>query len=231
MSLVSVLKKLDYEVEILSPGSCCGQPAFNAGHWDEARSVAKNFLDITAGAITTGSGQIILPSGSCTSMVRNFYTEIFSENNPKVEAAKIAVVEFGEFITQDEPFNRLRNILTESNFQNKKVGFHNSCHTERELRFKTLPGKLSQLGSGLEIVSLPPLCCGFGGFFSLKFSEIAAAMAKTRLEQMESLNVDTIISNDPGCLMHLKKEDINSQFKFLHTVQFLDELMRSDDRI
>ena len=59
--------------------------------------------------------------------------------------------------------------------------------------------------------------------FSFKFDEIAATMAKTRIEMFTSLNADTIVTNDPGCLMHMRQEvlDRRIDLKLLHLTEFL----------
>jgi Fe-S oxidoreductase len=69
-----------------------------------------------------------------------------------------------------------------------------------------------------------PVCCGFGGLFSFKFAPIAATMAKSRLEVFAGLGVDTLISNDPGCIMHLRQEarDRGLAIQILHLAEFLD---------
>ena len=64
-SVVNVLRRLDVEVTFNPAQTCCGQPAFNTGYRDEARTLALKVLDLFDDA-----DYVVCPSGSCTSMVR-----------------------------------------------------------------------------------------------------------------------------------------------------------------
>ncbi|HEY1031428.1 MAG TPA: (Fe-S)-binding protein, partial [Flavipsychrobacter sp.] len=44
MNMVKVLEKLGCEVTYNNKQTCCGQPAFNAGYWEDSKAVAKKFL-------------------------------------------------------------------------------------------------------------------------------------------------------------------------------------------
>jgi L-lactate dehydrogenase complex protein LldE len=72
-SVVNVLRRLDVEVTFNPAQTCCGQPAFNTGYRDEARAVASKVLNLFDDA-----DYVVCPSGSCTSMVRVFYPELFA---------------------------------------------------------------------------------------------------------------------------------------------------------
>jgi len=47
---VAVLRRLGCTVDFDERQTCCGQPAFNSGYREEAREVARNFLDVFRGA-------------------------------------------------------------------------------------------------------------------------------------------------------------------------------------
>src|SRR5258708_37249235 len=74
MSTLEVLERLGCKVDFPMAQTCCGQMGFNAGYRDEARSVAKQFLKAFA-----DSQVIVAPSGSCTSMVRHYYQQLFED--------------------------------------------------------------------------------------------------------------------------------------------------------
>ncbi len=50
MSIVSVLERLGHTVDYPEAQTCCGQPAFNSGYWDEARAVAERQMAVFAGS-------------------------------------------------------------------------------------------------------------------------------------------------------------------------------------
>ena len=50
-NMVKVLEKAGCAVSYNTTQTCCGQPAFNAGFWDEAKSVCTKFLKDFKGTI------------------------------------------------------------------------------------------------------------------------------------------------------------------------------------
>ena len=199
MAMAIVLRRLGVKIKYDEAQTCCGQPAFNSGYRDEALSVAAHFLEVFREAEV-----IVAPSGSCVAMIRNFYPHLFA-GHPKLEAAQALgkrVFEFSEFLV-----NQLGFVDVNATF-NRKAGFHNSCHSYRELRISEEPLKLLRHVRGLELIVPPgePVCCGFGGTFSIKFPAISQTMTRSRLETFEQLGVDTVISNDPGCVMQMRQE-------------------------
>lgn len=180
------------------------------------RKVASKFID------TFYSADVIVgPSGSCTAMVKNYYPSLFANNPLEENASHLGkkIFEFSEFLAHED---QIKNI---SGHFSGKVGFHNSCHSYRELGISQEPFDILQQIKGIDLLqpSGEPVCCGFGGLFSFKFDEISATMAKTRIGMFTSLNVETIITNDPGCMMHMRQEAIDRQIdiKILHLTEFL----------
>jgi len=221
IDMAKILKHLGYNLVYDRRQTCCGQPAFNAGHWDEAQRVAQTFIDVFSKAEC-----IVCPSGSCTAMVKNYYPRLF-ENHPGLKQAENigkCIFEFSAFLIQE---NQLEMIQGE---YRGRVGFHNSCHSYRELGITDEPLKIINQINGIEILQPQgePICCGFGGLFSFKYDQIAATMARTRLEMFTALGVETVVTNDPGCLMHMRQEAIDRQIdmELLHLSEFLVKAMK-----
>jgi L-lactate dehydrogenase complex protein LldE len=216
IDMVKILDHLGYQIVYNNQQTCCGQPAFNAGHREEARKVASKFIEVFS-----SSEVIVCPSGSCAAMVKNYYPTLFASDPLKQAAGELGkkVYEFSHFLTHDDQINNI------SGTYSGKVGFHNSCHSLRELGIDQEPLEILQKIEGLELIQPKgePVCCGFGGLFSFKFDDISATMAKTRIEMFTSLGVDTIVTNDPGCLMHMRQESIDRHYKLniLHLTEFL----------
>ncbi len=220
MDMVEVLERLNYQVTYNPAQTCCGQPAFNAGHREEAHSVASCFLEAFKEAEC-----IVCPSGSCVAMVRKFFPQVF-QSSKELEIAKSLeskVFEFTEFLVREGKVNEL------SGQAEGKVAFHNSCHAMRELRLIDEPWAVLRKIEGCQWVQpeVEPTCCGFGGLFSVKFSPISQTMAKTRLEQFVDCGADTLVTNDPGCLQQLKTEASSKSLgiDILHLSQFLNRAL------
>lgn len=195
-NMVKVLEKACCDVVYNTNQTCCGQPAFNAGFWDESRAVCSKFLKDFEGV-----DYIVAPSASCVGFVRNYYSKIFdnSAQHNQVKDLSKRIFEFSEFLT---------DILKIENFNAElkgKATYHDSCAALRECKIKTGPRKLLSHVKGLELIEMKDVetCCGFGGTFSVKFDAISAAMADQKIYNALETGAQYIISTDLSCLMQL----------------------------
>src|SRR5437868_782642 len=198
MAMAGVLERLGYQVDFPEDQTCCGQPAFNSGYRSEARTVARHFLKVFE-----SSESIVVPSGSCTSMVVHHFAELFSkdpETLAKVHALEKRVWEFATFLTEVEGVEDVGARL------NEVVTFHDGCHGLRELGIRNAPRRLLSRVRGLELREMQPAeeCCGFGGTFAVKFAELSGAMARTKIEAIERTGAQAVVSLDPSCLMQIQ---------------------------
>jgi L-lactate dehydrogenase complex protein LldE len=198
MSVAAVLKGLGYSVEFPRAQTCCGQPAFNSGYREEARGIAMHFLDVFR-----DSEFIVVPSGSCASMVSHHFEQLFErdpERLAEVHRLEKRVWEFSRFLTEvaavEDVGARLETVAT----------YHDSCHALRELHIKDGPRRLLSHVKGLELREMDTAeeCCGFGGTFSVKFPEVSGGMARTKIESIKRTGASVVVSIDSSCLMQLQ---------------------------
>jgi L-lactate dehydrogenase complex protein LldE len=198
MSVAAVLEGLGYSVEFPRAQTCCGQPAFNSGYREEARGIAMHFLDVFR-----DSEFIVVPSGSCASMVSHHFEQLFErdpERLAEVHRLEKRVWEFSRFLTEvaavEDVGARLETVAT----------YHDSCHALRELHIKDGPRRLLSHVKGLELREMDTAeeCCGFGGTFSVKFPEVSGGMARTKIESIKRTGASVVVSIDSSCLMQLQ---------------------------
>jgi L-lactate dehydrogenase complex protein LldE len=194
---VAVLRRIGCEVTFPQDQTCCGQPAFNSGYWDEARPCAERFLHVFEDA-----EYIVCPSGSCTTMVRIFYPEMLS-NSPvraEVEALARRTFEFSEFLVNVAGVTDVG-----ANFPHT-VTYHASCHGLRELGLREGPLRLLRQVKGLKLIDMlqSEECCGFGGAFAIKFESISAAMGISKADSVAVTGAEFVTAIDPSCLMHVQ---------------------------
>jgi L-lactate dehydrogenase complex protein LldE len=189
-AMVSVLRRVGVEPVFPAGQTCCGQPAFNTGYWEEARRLAKRYCDIFADAEA-----VVSPSGSCAAMVRNYYPLLLGAT----PHAAAHTFEFAEFLTQ-----RLGITDVGARF-NAKVTYHDACHALRELRLKSEPRQLLARVQDLKLVEMdePETCCGFGGTFAVKFPMISNAMDGVKVESIRRTGAQYVVSTDSSCLMQI----------------------------
>jgi L-lactate dehydrogenase complex protein LldE len=190
--MARVLRRIGCEITFPEEQTCCGQPAFNTGYWQDARAVAERFLRVFDRAEV-----VVGPSGSCITMVRKFYPELFKDASLSKSFEKF--YEFSEFLTNVAKVDDVG-----ASFPHK-VTLHDSCHALRELGIKEGPRHLLRHVRGLELTEMrdPGECCGFGGTFAVKFGMISAAMGDVKTNNASATGAEFVTSLDPSCLMHL----------------------------
>ena len=197
MNMVKVLEKLGCEVSYNPKQTCCGQPAFNAGYWDDCKPVAKKFLHDF-----DGEGYIVGPSGSCTGFVRNYYDKMLGDSAEHLLNDKVRgnMYEFTEFLIDVLKVEDLGAALQ------GKATYHDACGALRECGIKAAPRKLLQHVKGLEMVEMKECetCCGFGGTFAVKFDAISLGMAQTKVQSALETGAQYMITTDVSCMMHIQ---------------------------
>src|SRR5688572_26630712 len=154
--MIKVLEKAGCKVNYNTAQTCCGQPAFNAGFWDEAKSVCTKFIKDF-----NGRDPIVAPSASCVGFVRNYYSTIFDNSSVHNEVKDLGkrIFEFSEFMIQILKVENVGASLA------GKATYHDSCAGLRECKIKTEPRKLLSHVKGLQLTEMNDVetCCGFGG--------------------------------------------------------------------
>ncbi len=222
VSVVRVLRRLGCEVVYPEGQTCCGQPAFNSGFFDEARAVGRRFRGVFE---KERFDYVVCPSGSCTTMVSHYYPFLFEglpDEWERSEAFGPRVREFSDFLV-----NVLGVKDLGASYRGRAV-FHTGCHQRRELGLLDEPRELLANVEGLELLEWEreELCCGFGGTFSVKMPDVSVAMADEKIRALEKSGADTLISGDSSCLMHLKGRlrRTGHDTRIFHLAQILDPL-------
>lgn len=195
--MVELLERLGHDVDYPADQTCCGQPAFNAGHFAEARRVALPFIHCFREA-----DLIVVPSGSCAAMLKVSYPELFLDTG-HLEIARTVGEKTWEF--SDFLVNKLGAADLGARFP-APVTFLDGCHGLRELGIREAPRTLLRHVRDLELIEMgdTETCCGFGGAFSVKFPQISTAMAEVKCASIAATGAEYVVSNDPSCLLHLQ---------------------------
>ncbi|MBI3823382.1 MAG: (Fe-S)-binding protein [Planctomycetes bacterium] len=216
VATVTLLRRLGVTVDFPQSQTCCGQPHFNSGYHDDARTLARH--TITA---FEKSPLVVTPSGSCAAMVKLEYPELFHDDPPwHARAADLAnrTHELSDFLV-----NVLKTDDVGARFDGS-VTYHMACHL-RGLGLLTEPIRLIQKVRGLRYVPLERYdeCCGFGGSFAVRYPGISGAMVNDKTAFIEKTAVDAVVATDAGCLMNIggclnRKQ---SKVRILHLAELL----------
>jgi L-lactate dehydrogenase complex protein LldE len=194
---VRLLRRLGLRVTYPADQTCCGQPLFNNGFWPEATRIARRTI-----ALLEREECVVVPSGSCASMIIKEYPRLFQGDPAMFERA----VALGRKTFELSDF--LVGVLGREEVGARFVGtaaYHPSCHLLRGLGIAEAPARLLRNVQGLALRELPAAenCCGFGGSFAVKYAEVSNAILQAKLRNVRSSGAEVLIANDCGCLMHM----------------------------
>ena len=230
VSVVRLLRRLGVDVDFPKDQTCCGQPLFNSGFTKEAELLARRLIKTFQSPHDDGdrdgtnSQYVVVPSGSCTAMMRVFYPHLFRhdpELSRQAQEFSSRVYEVSEFLVKV-----LGVTDVGASFQGK-VTYHPSCHLLRELGIAQEPKTLIDAVDGADLVEMAQAetCCGFGGTFSVKYPDISEGMLDDKVDNIVKTGAGTLVSCDMSCLMHiggsLSRRDV--PVKPLHLAQLLEE--------
>lgn len=225
MAGIQLLEREGVEVIFPEQQTCCGQPAYSSGFNDQARKVILPQLNIFP-----ENYPIVVPSGSCSGMMRQHYPELFAGTPQQQQAEDLAqrTWELTDFLLQ------VCQIKLEDKGQPLKVAMHTSCSARREMGIAEVGPKLLAQLSQVELVeqARPAECCGFGGTFAVRHPEISGAMVQDKAEAIQGAGAEHFVTTDCGCLMNIagyaEKQKLPMQGQ--HILSFLWERLQADGK-
>jgi L-lactate dehydrogenase complex protein LldE len=196
LAAAELLERQAVEVTVPRGLTCCGQMAFNAGFRDDSYAIAGRTLELLR-----GQGDVVLPSGSCGSMIRHLYEEQFHGTRHQAAAKDLAgrTYELTEYLVD------VLGVRDVGAAFEGRVAYHDACHG---LRFMGLGRQARELLAhvrGAQIVPLPGAeqCCGFGGLFAVKQHAISEAMLEEKLEDVRAAEVNLVVTGDASCMTQI----------------------------
>ena len=196
-----VLSRLGYEVVFPEGQTCCGQMHINTGYQKQALPIIESYVDAFS---DPSIDYVVAPSGSCAGAVRHQHADLAGKYGTKglSEAAAATAkktYELTEFITD------VAGVTDVGAFFPHRVTYHESCHSKRILKVGQRPYDLLRNVEGLDLVELPNReeCCGFGGTFAVKMSEVSAAMVSDKTRHIKETQAEYVTAGDSSCLMNI----------------------------
>lgn len=214
---VRLLRRLGHEIDFPASQTCCGQPFYNSGFFDQARDLARHTIEVFDGAET-----VVTPSGSCAAMVKLEFPRLFEQDatwHRRAEDLAARTFEFTDFLV-----NRLGIVDVGAAYEGR-VTYHFACHL-RGLGLLTEAETLIRHIRGATYVPLvrQDQCCGFGGSFAVRYPQISGAMVEDKSNCITQTAADAVVSTDAGCLMNIggRLHRQGREIEVLHLAELLD---------
>ena len=224
VAAVKLLRRAGCQVDFPTEQTCCGQPFFNSGFRHQAADLARRTIEIFE-----PYEAVVLPSGSCTSMVRLEYAHLF-EDEPEWQdrARQLAAksYELSDFLVNQIGWMPDGQTAREQT-SGQSVTYHDSCHMNRLLGLGSESRQLLD-AAGISLCEMEESdrCCGFGGVFSARMPEVSTAMTAEKLRQAAETEATTLITADPGCLMQMRSLAGQGNPPIEHLATILEERTR-----
>jgi Fe-S oxidoreductase len=189
------------EVHIVEGRRCCGLPQLNSGDRQTAIAMAKAAIESLE---RIAADRIVIPSSSCAITIAQDYERILLADPVWADRAR----KLAERVTAFTPF--VASILRERPLRGRRLGlratYHDACQSANVLGIHQDPRTLLREIAGVDIVEMAEsdVCCGFGGSFSFEYPEVANRVLERKLSNIDATGVDVVISDNPGCLTHLR---------------------------
>ena len=195
---LKLLEGAGCEVVVPPTQTCCGQPGYNSGDRRAAQTLARKVL-----TEFKDCDYVVVPSGSCSGMVKAHYPELlneFPEFRPDVEWLIARTWELTDFLVTVLKLEKVPGAFDGT------ITYHDSCSGLREMGVKVQPRNLLSKLPGLEMkeMALPEQCCGFGGTFAVKYGDISARIADQKCSDIQSTGADAVVLGDLGCMLNIE---------------------------
>lgn len=183
----TLLTALGYRIIEPPAQGCCGALPQHAGHTIIAGTLAKATREAF---VAEGVDTVLVSASGCYGALRDL---AFADSG-------IMVREIGEFLAKDMESGTLSFAPLPL-----KAALHRPCSLDNRVRASAAARTLLQRIPQLEISDLPPepRCCGAGGMHFLRYPHIADPLRDERLEQVDALGPDLLLTSNIGCRLHL----------------------------
>ncbi len=213
---LKLLERVGCGVNYNPDQTCCGQPAYEDGYRDHCKEVGEKLI-----REFQEERYVVCPGPGCVFTVKQYYPSMF-HNSSLHNEYKLLQKNFYEL--SDFLVNVLHVSDLAADFKAKAV-LVKSCTVQYEPKSENHLKLLLSKVRNLELVPFEEgnHCCGIGGGLDRKNESLTVKMGMELIHSILNIGADTIISNDPLCLMHLN--GIVTQQKIpLKTVHFADVL-------
>ena len=218
VATVKLLREAGYKVAFPQEQTCCGQPFFNSGFRPQSVTLAQRTIEIFE-----PYPAVVLPSGSCTTMIRVEYPHLLEpwpDWHERAQQLAAKTYELSEFLVNQAGW---QPDIVSGSIANT-VTYHDSCHMCRLLHIQSEPRQLlAESGRPIQEMQESDRCCGFGGLFSLRMAEVSDEMTAEKLRLAQQSGASTLVTADPGCLMHMRSVAGEGGLKIEHLATILAE--------
>jgi glycolate oxidase iron-sulfur subunit len=210
--------------EVVAPPAqpCCGALLVHAGEEEQALKFARQTIDAFEKAQVDA---VVINAAGCGSNLKE-YGHLLRDDpayaaRARAFAAKCRdISEFLAELTTRATWHPMR----------LRVAYHDACHLQHAQAIRAQPRALLRRIPELELLEIPEaaICCGSAGIYSLVQPEAAAELGDRKAEHLAALEVDMVVTANPGCMLQLQSSLARAGRKMPvhHIAELLDASIR-----
>ena len=207
---------------------CCGLPLFDSGDWDGARQLARQTIAALEGS---GVDWVVSPAGSCVAMVLHEYASLFASDPELLARAHRLAQRTVDMVTFLDHVAGLPDGALADPADTRTYTYHPFCQARTLLHADGAARRLLERVCAISLRELPEatVCCGFGGSTSLIAPELGRGMVERKLANVDSTGATVLVTDNPGCVLHLRGSAAASHRTALHVEHLVETLARRLD--
>jgi L-lactate dehydrogenase complex protein LldE len=219
IATVRLLERLGHQVSFPEAQTCCGQMHVNTGYLRDAAVLVRHHVEVFEQC-----DLVVAPSGSCVGSVRHQHAMVARRGGDEQLARRAESVGQRTFELSELLIDVL-GVEDVGAYYPHRVTYHPTCHSLRMLGVGDKPLRLLRNVAGLTLLELPEAqsCCGFGGTFAIKNSDVSSAMLADKMAAITASGAQVCTAGDSSCLMHIGGglSRTGSQVRTVHLAQIL----------
>ncbi len=215
-AILELLLSSGCRVHVPEGQACCGALHVHSGFREEARPLALR----NAQAFALPLDAVIQGSAGCGSTMKEYGQWL-----PEAAGFASKVKDICEFLDELGNFTPKRALV-------RRVVYDDPCHLYHGQGVHDAPRKLLGSIPGLRLIPLPHSedCCGSAGVYNLVQTELSDQILARKMDEIECISPDTVITANPGCHMQLqmglRRRGLDARVQ--HVAELLAESIASD---
>jgi len=218
-----VLDAAGIQAVYASGAGCCGAVRTHLGDHDGGLDDMRRNIDAWLPMVSAGEGQAIVTSASaCSLAIKEYGHALSGDVEYAGKAARISAMacDLSELLPELVPALKGKLRLE----GRMRLAFHPPCTLQHGQRLRGgIEANLRALGFEVSVASGEShLCCGSAGTYSVLQPDLAGQLRDRKLESLEKIGAQFIISANMGCIQHLQTGTLTP---VKHWVEVLDEAL------
>jgi glycolate oxidase iron-sulfur subunit len=216
-----VFDALDIEIVTAPEAGCCGAIRLHLGFSDDALDDVRNNIDAWWPYVENGIEAIVMNASGCGATVKE-YAHLLRDDPEYADKAR-RIVELTRDLAEILPRHEEQLGALIRRHGVHTVAFHPPCTLQHGQQIRgQVEGLLTALGIEVRVPADNHLCCGSAGTYSVLQPKISYALRDQKVQTLEVLETQMIVSANVGCIAHLQS---GTPTPVAHWIQLLEHML------